>query len=372
MTVSNDRWRSWLRLTAVVVVSGPVLAGCGFFQGRHTGVHRAAFTSKAFGVAVSPRVTRARNPPHGGGRAVVGSPYKVHGAWYKPIADPVGYVSTGQASWYGNDFHGRLTANGEIFNANAISGGSPVLPLPCYARVTNLDNGRSLLVRFNDRGPYMSGRIADLSARAAELLGYKNSGTADVRIKYVSPAPLNGDDTRFLLASLDVPANAQQSAPVQLAMAGPRQTVPLIHTQARSEPLFSSRGGGANMGSVLQSFSSLFSFAEAKQQNIRINAAENAAEAMAARAPGLHEWVQSTDIDARKIDLGLGVFPDPNVAREIAIKFAMLGAVDETPVTTETGQPATRLTLSELKPGVERMDVLHMARTLGLQHLSFD
>ena len=134
---------------------------------------------------------------------MVGDPYKVHGQWYRPKANPVGYDVKGVASWYGWDFHGRLTANGEIFSANAITGGSPDLPLPSYARVTNLDNGRSLLVRFNDRGPYMAGRVVDLSERAATLLGYADTGTAHVRVQYVSAAPLNGDDTNFLMASLN-------------------------------------------------------------------------------------------------------------------------------------------------------------------------
>ncbi|MCQ4052111.1 septal ring lytic transglycosylase RlpA family protein, partial [Klebsiella pneumoniae] len=92
------------------------------------------------------------------------------GRTYVPQEDP-SYVATGGASWYGADFHGRRTANGEIFSANAITGAHPTLPLPSYVRVTNQANGRSIIVRVNDRGPYMPGRIMDLSYRAASMLG---------------------------------------------------------------------------------------------------------------------------------------------------------------------------------------------------------
>ncbi len=111
---------------------------------------------------MSPRVTNNPNPPKGGGRYQVGKPYTVRGRVYTPTEDP-NYHDVGEASWYGSDFHGRRTANGEIFSANAITGASPVLPLPSYVRVTNQENGRSLIVRVNDRGPYMPGRIMDLS-----------------------------------------------------------------------------------------------------------------------------------------------------------------------------------------------------------------
>ena len=133
---------------------------------------------------------------------MVGKPYTVRGKTYVP-ADQPDYVATGIASWYGSDFHGRRTANGEIFSANAISGAHPTLPLPSYVRVTNLSNGRSMLVRLNDRGPYVSGRVIDLSYKAAATLGLIGQGTGEVQVQYVGPAPLNGDDTRMLMASLN-------------------------------------------------------------------------------------------------------------------------------------------------------------------------
>ena len=258
-----------------------------------------------------------------------------------------------------------MTANGEIFSANAITGGSPDLPLPCYARVTNLDNGKSLLVRFNDRGPYMSGRIVDLSQRAAQLLDYANIGTAHVKVQYVSAAPLNGDDTNYLMASLNGSTQLEQGN-TRLAMVDAQQ----IRLQARPVALFATRPatGRANpvMTEVLNSVAGL-SYADAQTENADINSAHAAVDAMAAEVPTLHDWVETTDEDKRAIKLELGVYGDPNAAHDTAMQFALLGAVDEDAVTTDSGTAATRLTLTHLKPGVARGDVLDLVHKLGLK-----
>jgi len=148
-------------------------------------------------------------PPKGGGVYRVGSPYVVAGRVYVP-QDNLHYRADGVASWYGSDFHGRSTANGEIFDAEGITAAHPTLPLPSYVRVSNLSNGRSLVVRVNDRGPYAGNRIIDVSKRAASLLGFTVSGTAWVRVEYVGPAPIEGSDDRVLEATLrqDEPAPA--------------------------------------------------------------------------------------------------------------------------------------------------------------------
>jgi rare lipoprotein A len=125
----------------------------------------------------------------------------VAGRVYVPEDDPH-YHAEGIASWYGSDFHGRATANGEIFDAESISAAHPTLPLPSYVRVTNLNNGHSLIVRVNDRGPYAANRIIDVSRRAARLLAFTNRGTAWVRVEYVGRAPLEGSDDRILEATL--------------------------------------------------------------------------------------------------------------------------------------------------------------------------
>jgi rare lipoprotein A len=346
-------WQPAARFFGLMVLLGPLLAACA----SHPHHGRAAFTSREFGVPVSKRVTNDPNPPHGGGIAMVGQPYKVHGQWYTPKANPVGYDVKGIASYYGWDFHGRLTANGEIFSANAITGGSPDLPLPCYARVTNLANGRSMLVRFNDRGPYMSGRVADLSERTAQLLGFANAGTAPVRIQYVGPAPLNGDDTRYLMASIsDRPTFDRGDT--RLASVEPQQIQPL----AAPLPRRSRPTGNPEMRNVLASVNSLFSFAEPTPAPAPGTAAA-AIDDLAAAEPSFD--ASGPAVEDAAIDLQLGVFDDAGKARDVAMRFAMLGAVDEDSV-DDDGVTATRLTLTHLKPGVERQDVVDLVHELGL------
>jgi rare lipoprotein A len=113
-----------------------------------------------------------------------------------------GFTQTGKASWYGDAFHGRKTANGEIYDMTAISAAHPTMPLPSYVRVTNLGNGRSIIVRVNDRGPYHAGRVIDLSRRVADALDFRRFGTANVKVDYIRPAGVAGSDDRQLIASL--------------------------------------------------------------------------------------------------------------------------------------------------------------------------
>src|SRR5881394_643357 len=129
--------------------------------------------------------------PSGNGVYKIGEPYEQEGVWYYPREQPE-YDETGIASWYGGSFHGHRTANGEVFDAGGLTAAHPTLPMPVNVRVTNLDNGKSLVVRVNDRGPFARGRIVDVSARAAELLDVVQTGTARVRITYLTRADLNG------------------------------------------------------------------------------------------------------------------------------------------------------------------------------------
>ncbi|MEE8505871.1 MAG: septal ring lytic transglycosylase RlpA family protein, partial [Kiloniellales bacterium] len=112
----------------------------------------------------------------------IGDPYQVNGVWYYPRAD-FNYQQTGIASWYGPGFHGKYTANGERYDQNALTAAHRTLPMPSMVRVTNLENGRSIKVRINDRGPFKNARIIDLSRRAADLLGFRKRGTAKVRVE---------------------------------------------------------------------------------------------------------------------------------------------------------------------------------------------
>jgi rare lipoprotein A len=128
--------------------------------------------------------------PKGGGRYFLGEPYEVAGWKYYPRDDP-SYDKVGPASWYGPQFHRRMTSNGEWFDMDYLSAAHPTLPLPSYVKVTNLENGRTVVVRVNDRGPFVGDRIIDLSRRSAEVLGFKEKGRANVRVQYLGPAPLN-------------------------------------------------------------------------------------------------------------------------------------------------------------------------------------
>ena len=125
-------------------------------------------------------------PPRttGGGIYKVGNPYQIEGTWYYPREQP-DYDETGVASWYGPNFYGQQTANGETYNAGDLTAAHRTLPMPVNVRVTNLDNGKSIILRVNDRGPYAKGRIIDVSEQAAKLHGINGVGTARVRVTYV-------------------------------------------------------------------------------------------------------------------------------------------------------------------------------------------
>ncbi|MCJ2087905.1 septal ring lytic transglycosylase RlpA family protein [Methylobacterium sp. E-005] len=175
-----------------------------------------------YGVKASPRLYNEGDViPKGGGRRYTGKPYVVAGQTYVPKEDPRGYVREGLASWYGSAFHGRMTANGEVFDRHSIAAAHPTLPLPSYARVTNLDNGYSMVVRVNDRGPYHAGRVMDVSEEAADALGFHRKGTAHVRVEYVGKASVAGSDDRKLLASLRTDGRPAGRSAVMVADLGP-------------------------------------------------------------------------------------------------------------------------------------------------------
>jgi rare lipoprotein A len=152
----------------------------------------------------------------------VGAPYQVNGVWYYPKVD-YSYDETGTASWYGEAFNGKPTANGEVFDLNQVSAAHKTLQLPSVVEVTNLKNGRALQVRVNDRGPYVGDRIIDLSRRAAQLLGFESAGTAPVRVRImkeesirVAEAAMRGNISPVMIAE------APRPAPIRVASAAPR------------------------------------------------------------------------------------------------------------------------------------------------------
>jgi rare lipoprotein A len=173
--------------------------------------------------------------PKGGGTYKVGNPYTINGRTYHPTANN-SYRAEGIASWYGPDFHGRKTANGEVYDMHALSAAHPTMPMPSYARVTNLENGKSIIVRVNDRGPYAKNRIVDLSIGTAKALGFYGRGLARVRVEYVGPAALAGSDDRMLMATLREGSPAPAPSLVRVASARPLLAEPADRNTLPARP----------------------------------------------------------------------------------------------------------------------------------------
>lgn len=360
------------RAIAALAISLPLLAACGNsggFLSKNINT-KTKFSSSEYGVSASPRLTTSSNVRKGGGRYQVGKPYKVAGRWYHPKED-TNYDKIGRASWYGPNFHGRLTANGEIFDQNHLSAAHPTLPLPSYVRVTNLDNGRSVVVRVNDRGPFAHGREIDLSSRTADVLDFKNQGTAKVRVQYVGRAPIQGDDTRFLMASINTPTEMERNSGTRLAFANsdnlqPIQTAALAPQAVPTPPSRTNLGAlqsGANGLANDNAYDSLFS-SYADTSGV-VNGAHAAANAMAGQNNGLKQWQQSMDLDARTINKTLGFETDPNAAHELAVEFAQIAAVRTVPG-TQNGRQGYGVLVETLRPGVTKQDLLELTRSLGL------
>lgn len=233
---------------ALFIGLGVALSACGSATNgsKSTHVnHKTKFTSKEFGVSASKRVTTAKRVKKGGGSYKVGKPYKVRGKWYHP-KEETNYDKKGFASWYGPNFHGRKTANGEIYDQYHLSGAHPTFPLPSYARVTNLKNGHSVIIRVNDRGPYAHGRIIDVSSKAADLLDFKRAGTAEVRVQYVGKARMDGRDMPYLSASYQ--RNGKRS-PVEPSGGGIASGV-MLALNAPKKAVTSVFGGGTQVASL--------------------------------------------------------------------------------------------------------------------------
>lgn len=220
---------TWGRMAHFGVIAGCalVLAQCSSNFGKNSNY--------------SPRLIADGEPvPKGGGRYSVGQPYSINGRTYYPSENP-SYRSEGVASWYGPDFHGRLTANGEIYDMHAISAAHPTMPLPSYARVTNLDNHKSIIVRVNDRGPYARNRVMDLSIGAAQALGFYGNGLANVRVEYVGRAPLEGSDDTMLLATLREGGPAPAPSQIMVASAKPFLPAAGASRERNPEPVAADR-----------------------------------------------------------------------------------------------------------------------------------
>ena len=221
--------------------------------GRRARLALVLLLGASVAACVSPRYPSRANgplsaPPSQGGYKV-GKPYQVSGIWYVPQEQP-NYDVTGIASWYGDAFHMKPTANGELFDMNRVSAAHTTLPLPSMVEVTNLDNGRRMIVRVNDRGPFVDNRVIDLSREAARQLGMDRAGLAKVRVRYVGPAPLLGPDGGVRYANAKplptrVPAPAYPTRmpspgadPVmELASAAPRAAASSYSTATTAVPM---------------------------------------------------------------------------------------------------------------------------------------
>lgn len=148
-----------------------------------------------------------------GGMYKVGNPYKVLGSWYYPKED-YSYSEVGISSWYGEDFHAKKTANGENYDMNTLTAAHRTLPIPSIIKVTNLENGRSLVLRVNDRGPYAKSRIIDVSKRAAGLLGFQAQGTAKVRVELMEK---ESKELKAALLGEECPPIPSKPSPIKVA-----------------------------------------------------------------------------------------------------------------------------------------------------------
>src|SRR5271157_3410873 len=212
--------RKW-RGAAILGLTAVALAGCATQTPQVSYSHgHEHFAQAKYGRASAKVVADGQPVPRGGGQYLVGRPYTVAGHRYYP-SENASYSAVGMASWYGAAFHGRRTANGEVYDMASFTAAHPTMPLPSYARVTNLSNGYSIVVRVNDRGPYHGGRVMDVSSRVADVLDFKGAGTARIKVEYVGPAPMEGSDDAQLLASLRTDGSQANmigySAPVMMA-----------------------------------------------------------------------------------------------------------------------------------------------------------
>lgn len=251
------------KMAVVLLAVGLALAGCSSKPEKKASLDPFAGTG-------SPRWTGKGAPPWGGGRNHVGKPYQVAGRWFTPKVQP-NYDKEGPASWYGEAFNHRQTSNGEWFDMTRLTAAHPTLPLPSYAKVTNLENGKEVIVRINDRGPFVGPRIIDLSKRTAEVLEFKHKGKAPVRVQYIGPAPLNdngkhlmamnteldrGTSLNRMIAAADRRRGSSQVPDVMVAEARPKKkkTVADVETvaYAPSEPVEAPETSGLETSYFIQ------------------------------------------------------------------------------------------------------------------------
>jgi len=198
----------------------------------------------------------------------VGKPYKVSGKIYRPAADPH-YDRTGLASWYGSKFHGRKTANGDLFNMNALTAAHTTLPMPSYVRVTNMENGRWLILKINDRGPFVGDRLIDVSRRAAQLLGFEKKGVTKVRVQAVNGP--GGERPKQILAQNNTPIVPVMKAPLLVAKPPDRQQIPASKNIESGKNIYVQIGAYSDKNNAKKTGDSVHHISDIKIERIDIN-----------------------------------------------------------------------------------------------------
>jgi rare lipoprotein A len=279
----------------------------------------------------------------------LGKPYQIEGAWYYPKID-YDYAETGIASWYGPDFHGKSTANGEIFDQNALTAAHKTLPMPTVVRVTNLENGRSIEVRINDRGPFSNNRVIDLTRRGAQLLGFENQGTARVKVQVMK-------EDSILLANKVGGAQLAYAGEVEPLAGGPKPTAAPQGTVVteklpggQSKPPTQSPLTQAPLPSQPQPSSSV------------VGLPKPSAATAASTIPSLNGQVSYVPVKPTNIFIQAGAFLQQSNALKLTQKLASLGQTRVTQVRVGT-QTFYRVRLGPI-PKVEDADAL-LQKVLG-------
>lgn len=356
------------RILAVTGVAALVAACSSHSQPSRSSasIGRPSFSEDEYGVSTSPRVAGGSRIGKGGGHFKLGAPYKVAGRWYVPREEP-GYDRVGIASWYGDDFHGRRTANGEVFDRYALSAAHPTLPLPSYAYVTNLENGRVVLVRVNDRGPYVNGRIIDLSHASASALGYVGRGHTRVRVTFAGLAPLNGDDRRerqFLAEQSSGARSAFRVAVQSRQPQSPRlpERPEQYATFERQQPIsgwsptsYRAAAAGRSSGTIGPNGPLRFEQAGAPVYGSQAMLADGDLRPAYGGGSG-PSLVAGPRPAPRPIGaagqgrafVDLGSYADAAAAEQVRREFATLGSIEVAPTQDEYGRPAYRVRLGPL------------------------
>jgi rare lipoprotein A len=287
----------------------------------------------------------------------IGNPYRVGSVWYYP-EENFHLVETGIASWYGPDFHGGKTANGEIYDQNALTAAHRTLQLPSVIRVTNLENGRSVVVRVNDRGPYLRGRILDVSKRAAELLGFIGTGTARVRVEV-----LEGESRKVA----DMAKRGMDTSRVSLAKLSSAAPPP---QPKRGPQMASLRNDAEALPESLQTPTITVEELNAPGRPLATpppswNAPSPAAVQPASYTPSAQPLVTTSPVHQTQIFVQAGAFGVQENAQRLKSKLSSVAPVIIDPVTTSGGRKLWRVKLGPMASVAEADAVLDQVVRAG-------